>query len=747
MIRNFCKLALQANGNIYALTLPSSESGHTGLANPSILWNGKNLYTNIRNVQYALYHSEFGQKFQNHWGCLAYLNPEDDVTLRTQNFLSVDDSDYQWIDTSRLDKKPLWEFIGLEDGRLVYWDDKLYLVGVRRDTTTNGVGRMELSEIKNGKEVKRYRIEPPNGYTYCEKNWMPIVDKPFHFVKWSNPTEIVKVNIETLSSETILLKEQKIDVMRDLRGGSQVIKYKDYYIAITHEVDLWFDYMNHKDAHYYHRFIVWDKDWNIVKYTDTFKFLDANIEFCCGLTEFKGKYLITFGFQDSTAYMLEITDKFLQSFIDGQSLETQTFALNTCLNLFVSNPLEPTYNFDLAIGYFEEGHYASAMSFFLRSAELNEISEKPNKILGYNALMFVAECLAKMGRRKTSLKTALMNAIAYDPKRCEAYFMLSQWSEVERDYQTCLAMAELSLEMHHIQKKEGIEELFRIKDYKIKYQIAFSLWWVGRFNESRNAFFALSNDYGTTMEDGYIEMVQGNITRLGSGDKFIPYTKDKKDSLKFKFDGYEQLERNYSQTLQDMFIMYMTEGKRNGTYLEIGSADPSYGSNTKILEETFDWVGTGIEILANEVEKHKQERHNPVICANALEVDYEELLASMSEEYINDGVFDYLQVDCEPPSVSFEILKMIPFDKYKFAVVTFEHDYYADISKSIRKESREYMESQGYVLAIGNISMNDDCPYEDWWVHPDLVDKKVLKKIQNNDNEVVNIHKFMLGYN
>ena len=154
MIRNFCKLALQANGNIFSLTIPSNESSHTGLTNPSVLWNGKTLFVNIRNVQYALYHSEFGQKFQNHWGCLAYLNPEDDVTLRTQNFLSVDNSTYKKVDTSKLDKKPLWEFIGLEDARLVEWEGKLYLIGVRRDTTTNGVGRMELSEIENGRDRK-----------------------------------------------------------------------------------------------------------------------------------------------------------------------------------------------------------------------------------------------------------------------------------------------------------------------------------------------------------------------------------------------------------------------------------------------------------------------------------------------------------------------------------------------------------------------------------------------------------------
>ena len=46
------------------------------------------------------------------------------------------------------------DFIGLEDGRLLKWNDKYYLTGVRRDTTTNGQGRMELS-AENNSSCKR----------------------------------------------------------------------------------------------------------------------------------------------------------------------------------------------------------------------------------------------------------------------------------------------------------------------------------------------------------------------------------------------------------------------------------------------------------------------------------------------------------------------------------------------------------------------------------------------------------------
>jgi len=744
MINNFSMLALQANGRIQPLTFNSNESGHTGLTNPSVLYADGQLFTNIRNVQYALYHSEFQQHFQNQWGCLAYLNPEDDITLRTKNFLSVDGGHFKPVDTSKLDKKPLWEFIGLEDARLVKWDGKLYLCGVRRDTTTNGEGRMELSEIVDGKEVNRYRIEPPNGHTYCEKNWMPILDMPFHFVKWSNPTEVVKVDINTLSSETIVHKEQSISFPRDIRGGSQVITYKDFYIAVTHEVDLWMNQKNNKDAHYYHRIIVWDKEWNIVQYTDEFKFLGANIEFCCGLAHKDDEFIMTFGFQDTTAYMLSMPTSFLEDFIDGKLDAYNKYTINIPVHLsnlyeYVSNIDVPKSNFDIAKEYFDAGHYASSLSFFLRSAELNQL--KPlhyqDRNQTYNALIYVALSLGNMGRRRASQKTAILNAIAYDCDRWEGYYFLSQWFEVEQDYTSCYTNAIIANSLYN-----EILNSFDIHRYQIEFQIAFSAWWVGKFKDSRDGFFRLANTYGMGMSETYRELVQNNITRLGSGDRFLSYTKDKHESLVHKFEGSETIERNYSQTYQDLFVLLISNGKKEGLYLEIGSADPVYGSNTKLLESQFGWKGVGIEILQEEVDKHNAQRTNPVICKNALEVDYNQILATMTKG--DSKVFiDYLQVDCEPPKVSFEILQMIPWDKYKFGVVTFEHDYYADLSKSIREASRRFMKSKGYILAVGNVSMNDDCPYEDWWVHPEYIKANRLMNIISVDSEVVNMEKFM----
>jgi hypothetical protein len=353
----------------------------------------------------------------------------------------------------------------------------------------------------------------------------------------------------------------------------------------------------------------------------------------------------------------------------------------------------------------------------------------------------VAVSLGKMGRRRASEKTALLTAIAYHPKRFEGYYILSQWYEAEKDYANSYTMACLAFERYEFDTMELLP-ILEIKKYKLLFQLAFSAWWVGKFADSRKLFFELAENHAHELDVNYRELVQNNMTRLGSGDNFLPYLKSMHDKLVFQFPESKTIERNYSQTLQDMFVLFMTKGKKQGTYLEIGSADPEYGSNSKLLESHFNWKGYGVEILEHEVKKHEASRKNKVLLINALEVDYDKLLTEMSIEYGNGYEFDYLQVDCEPPAVSFEILKMIPFDKFKFAVVTFEHDYYADLSREIRDKSREYMKSKGYVLTIGNVSMNDDCPYEDWYVHPELVDMKNFTIIEEPKKPVVNVGKY-----
>ena len=65
-------------------------------------------------------------------------------------------------------------------------------------------------------------------------------------------------------------------------------------MAILHECNFFLNENDAKDAHYYHRFIFWDNDWNVTKITEPFKFMDAQVEFNCGLAQRGDDLLINF---------------------------------------------------------------------------------------------------------------------------------------------------------------------------------------------------------------------------------------------------------------------------------------------------------------------------------------------------------------------------------------------------------------------------------------------------------------------
>lgn len=324
---NFVKLALENSGSIYPLIIPSKDLKGPALTNPSIYNDNGKILVNLRNINYTLYHSE-KNIFEHHWGPLVYIHPENDLHLRTWNYMcEVDENmqikSYHQIDTSKFPDKQLWEFVGLEDARIVRWDGKLYITGVRRDLDPTGIGRMELSELEitgNGvKEVAQYRIPIPgddDSLEYCNKNWMPILDMPYHYVKWTNGTHIVRYDKEQNKTYSVIEKGWKDLGCIDLRGGSQVIRLdSNHRFCLNHETYLTRSEQDRKDGTYRHRFVVWDNDWNIVKVSKQFSFLSAEIEFAVGMCEYGDDYLITFGFQDNAAYLLKVSQSFVKEYI------------------------------------------------------------------------------------------------------------------------------------------------------------------------------------------------------------------------------------------------------------------------------------------------------------------------------------------------------------------------------------------------------------------------------------------------
>jgi hypothetical protein len=378
-------------------------------------------------------------------------------------------------------------------------------------------------------------------------------------------------------------------------------------------------------------------------------------------------------------------------------------------------------NYILAKWYENQSQYAPAHTYYLRCAERSQDNE-----LAYNALIRSSFCYKAQGSRDGTEKIALENALNLLPERPEAYYFLSLLYERKQEWQNSYIYANLGLQQKEVNPI--------VPEYKGKwllmFQKAVSAWWWGKGKECRELFHSLVNDYWDVMDETHQNAVEDNITRLGSGPEsqaFLPYKSEDYKNLRHKFPGSVDISRNFSQVYQDIFVLSMLNGKRNGTFLEIGGAEPFKGNNTALLEKNFDWTGVSIEYSEKFIENYRKNRSAKLFHDDALLLDYEKLLS----ENFEGTAIDYLQLDIEPARHTYECMLRIPFDKYKFAVITYEHDYYVDVTKSYREKSREFLRSKGYELIANDISPDGVSNFEDWWVHPDLIDANIISKMKS----------------
>jgi len=196
------------------------------------------------------------------------------------------------------------------------------------------------------------------------------------------------------------------------------------------------------------------------------------------------------------------------------------------------------------------------------------------------------------------------------------------------------------------------------------------------------------------------------------------------------------------QAQQDKFVLHLLKEKKNGYFLEIGSNHPINISNSYLLETKYDWKGIMVEYDASFLNLYKTHRPNSIHVINdATQVDYKNVFEANNVP----ASIDYLQIDLEANNGStirtLQKLDNEIFDTYKFATVTFEHDIYHTNFENTRLASRDIFTKRGYIRVFEDINNQGTNPYEDWYVHPDLVDMNYVNNlIENNKQFYVNHH-------
>lgn len=402
-----------------------------------------------------------------------------------------------------------------------------------------------------------------------------------------------------------------------------------------------------------------------------------------------------------------------------------TKRLTDLINIFIENPDDPVANFNLGLFYEQIGQLASAVSYYLRTAERTY-----HVPLVYESVIRAAICFDKQGTRNYTVKGMLQHAVSLEPTRPEGYYLLSRYYEKKEEWSESYMIASIGDKVCKYDHPSLHTFVDYPGDYGILFQKSVASWWCGLCDESRGILMHLRYNY--KMDDAHRGAVDFNLNRLGiGGSTIVNYKKEEHANLKYKFSESDLIETNYSESYQDLFILSLLNGKKNGTYLEIGAGHPFYGNNTALLEQSFGWKGVSIDLDPSFIDQFHDKRENVALLRDATKVDYVELMESL--EY--GTTIDYLQVDCDPPEISYEILSKIPFEKLKFSIITFEHDCYA-AGDAIKEKSRKLLKSFGYKLIFDEVSFDGEHSYEDWWVHPKLIDVERFNQMKIVNSEV-----------
>jgi len=170
------------------------------------------------------------------------------------------------------------------------------------------------------------------------------------------------------------------------------------------------------------------------------------------------------------------------------------------------NPFDPDLNFDLAEKYLSLNQSASAVSFYLRCVEYSEESNPK----AYASLIRMAQCFEDQTGREYSVSNCLLQALAYDDSRPEAYFKLSQYYERTGSWQEAYTFAVMGLGWAEIEEALPCDVGY-YGAYCLAFQQFVAAWWIGRKDESLEGLRKLKKQ---KMHPMYKKAVKDNLDKL-----------------------------------------------------------------------------------------------------------------------------------------------------------------------------------------------------------------------------------------
>jgi FkbM family methyltransferase len=197
-----------------------------------------------------------------------------------------------------------------------------------------------------------------------------------------------------------------------------------------------------------------------------------------------------------------------------------------------------------------------------------------------------------------------------------------------------------------------------------------------------------------------------------------------------------------SQFGQDLFVLNELNFKKNGFFVEFGATDGISGSNTYLLENKFNWRGILAEpaktFYSELIKNRKCFIENNLVWKNSKSkllfhedfarglstikkfINHDTQIRKKNKEYILESIslndllkkfnapkiIDYLSIDTE--GSEFDILNNFNFNKYKFRIITCEHNFTPNKNKI-----HKLLTKNGYVKKHSSLVSFVD----DWYVY------------------------------
>lgn len=397
------------------------------------------------------------------------------------------------------------------------------------------------------------------------------------------------------------------------------------------------------------------------------------------------------------------------------------------LNDVVLDYQNPYKIYELAREYDRLEQGAGAFSWYLRAADMSAGITFEERWVQYKSMILSAFIYERNGGRNHSVDGLLKIAIETMPERPEAYYFMAKWKQDREDWRESMMYAAIGIS--HIESSMVEDAPDNDVGYPgenaLKLLYAKAKWKTDGRDASKNLAFDLK--YKNKLTPELDKEATELLDKLHGYPSTLAYAWGDDDLYKFKFDGLEDIDKNYSRHFQDMFVLSCLDAKTEGTFIELGSGHPELFNNTKLLEENFDWKGLSLDNSERMCHIFSRERKTPIILGDASKQNFGELF----KQHCFEPHVDFLRINAEHASL--EALKNIPFDKYEFNVIQFQHNAIW-WGPEFRDQSRSLLKQIGYILLVPNVAVDPKSPYEDWWVHPNIANKKQNMKTKKNIN-------------